>query len=257
MSQDTTHFGFEQVATGEKAARVAAVFSSVATRYDLMNDAMSLGLHRLWKRFAVALANVRPGDAVLDVASGSGDLAVALAQRVGAGRGVDEHGALKQGGEVWLTDINADMLARGVARACDAGFLLPSVRCDAEKLPFANGRFDLVCVGFGLRNMTDKPAALREMTRVLKPGGRLLVLEFSHVLPWLERPYRLYLNHVLPWLGERLVHDRASYRYLAESIQVHPDQLTLADMLRQAGLVNVEYFNLSAGICALHRGVKP
>jgi demethylmenaquinone methyltransferase / 2-methoxy-6-polyprenyl-1,4-benzoquinol methylase len=239
-----TDFGFERVPEGEKRARVEGVFERVAPRYDLMNDLMSLGLHRLWKAFAVSIARVRPGERVLDVASGSGDLARAFARRAGGQ------------GEVWMTDINAAMLARGRDRMLDAGQLLPAVRCDAERLPFPSAYFDCVSVGFGLRNMTRKDAALAEMTRVLRPGGRLLVLEFSRVHKLLERPYALYSFSVLPWLGERVAGDGAAYRYLAESIRLHPDQATLAAMMERAGLSSVEYFNLSAGVAAVHRGFK-
>jgi len=236
-----TDFGFERVAADEKAKRVAQVFDRVAERYDLMNDLMSFGLHRLWKAFAVSVARVRPGERVLDVASGSGDLARAFAAR---------------GAEVWMTDINGPMLARGRDRMLDAGRQLPAVRCDAERLPFADARFDCVSVGFGLRNMTHKEAALAEMVRVLKPGGRLLVLEFSQVWKPLQKPYDLYSLHVLPWLGGRVAGDAAAYRYLAESIRMHPDQRTLAAMLERAGLEQVEYFNLAAGVVAVHRGYK-
>jgi demethylmenaquinone methyltransferase/2-methoxy-6-polyprenyl-1,4-benzoquinol methylase len=209
-----------------------------------MNDLMSFGLHRLWKAFAVSVARLRPGERVLDVASGSGDLAQAFARRVGPS------------GEVWATDINRSMLERGRDRLLDAGCLAPAVQCDAERLPFAAASFDCVAVGFGLRNMTNKEAALSDMTRVLRPGGRLLVLEFSKVWKPLERPYDLYSFKLLPWLGEKIAGDAAAYRYLAESIRMHPDQQSLAAMLERAGLAEVEYFNLSAGVAAVHRGVK-
>jgi demethylmenaquinone methyltransferase/2-methoxy-6-polyprenyl-1,4-benzoquinol methylase len=234
-------FGFERVPEGDKAKRVGAVFDRVADRYDVMNDLMSLGLHRLWKAFAVSVARVRAGERVLDVASGSGDLARAFAAR---------------GASVCMSDINGAMLARGRDRMADAGRLAPAVQCDAERLPFADAAFDCVSVGFGLRNMTHKDAALAEMTRVLKPGGRLLVLEFSHVWKPLQKPYDLYSFRVLPWLGERVAGDAAPYRYLAESIRMHPDQQTLAGMLERAGLERVEYFNLAAGAVAVHRGYK-
>jgi demethylmenaquinone methyltransferase/2-methoxy-6-polyprenyl-1,4-benzoquinol methylase len=234
-------FGFERVAEGEKAQRVGQVFDRVADRYDLMNDLMSFGLHRLWKAFAVAIARVRPGERVLDVASGSGDLARAFAAR---------------GAEVCMSDINGPMLARGRDRMADAGRLVPAVRCDAERLPFRSASFDCVSVSFGLRNMTHKDAALAEMVRVLRPGGRLLVLEFSQVWKPLQKPYDLYSFSVLPWLGERVLGDAGSYRYLAESIRMHPDQPTLAAMLERAGLERVEYFNLAAGAVAVHRGSK-
>ena len=239
-----THFGYQPVPEAEKSGRVREVFDKVADRYDLMNDLMSLGLHRAWKAFAVAVARLRPGERVLDVAAGSGDLAQAMAKRVGPG------------GEVWLTDINHSMLARGRDRLLDAGLLAPAVQCDAEKLPFASGYFDCVTVAFGLRNMTHKDAALAEMARVLKPGGRLLVLEFSKVWSPLAKAYDWYSFEVLPRLGARFAGDADAYRYLAESIRVHPDQETLRGMLERAGLERVEYFNLAAGAVAVHRGYK-
>ena len=239
-----TDFGYQRVPEAEKRSRVGEVFDRVAPRYDLMNDLMSFGLHRLWKTFAVSVARLRPGERVLDVASGSGDLAQAFARRVGPS------------GEVWATDINRSMLERGRDRLLDAGCLAPAVECDAERLPFAAASFDCVAVGFGLRNMTNKEAALSDMTRVLRPGGRLLVLEFSKVWKPLERPYDLYSFKLLPWLGEKIAGDAAAYRYLAESIRMHPDQQSLAAMLERAGLAEVEYFNLSAGVAAVHRGVK-
>ena len=237
-------FGFEKVAKEEKAGRVGAVFDRVAGRYDLMNDLMSLGLHRAWKAFAIAIARPRAGERVLDVAAGSGDLARALARRVAPG------------GEVWLTDINLQMLERGRDRLLDAGVLSSAVQCDAERLPFPDAHFDCVTVGFGLRNMTRKDAALAEMTRCLKPGGRLVVLEFSKVWKPFEKAYDLYSFKVLPWLGERVAGDAAAYRYLAESIRMHPDQATLAQMMRDAGLSGVEFFNLAAGVVAVHRGYR-
>jgi len=239
-----THFGFQAVDEGEKAALVAGVFSSVAARYDLMNDLMSGGLHRLWKAFAVALAGVREGDRVLDVAGGSGDLALEFAKRVGAS------------GQAWLTDINRAMLSAGRDRMLDRGLLPPAVQCDAERLPFPSDHFDCVSVAFGLRNMTHQGAALVEMQRVLRPGGRLLVLEFSQVWRPLAKVYDWYSFTVLPWVGRKVTGDEAAYRYLAESIRVHPNQESLKKMMEQAGLRDVEYFNLSAGIAALHRGFK-
>jgi demethylmenaquinone methyltransferase/2-methoxy-6-polyprenyl-1,4-benzoquinol methylase len=241
---DRTHFGYEQVPEGEKARKVADVFESVAPQYDLMNDLMSLGLHRAWKAFAVAVSGVRAGDRVLDVAGGSGDLARAFARRVGPT------------GEVWLTDVNGAMLGVGRDRLLDAGISAPILQCDAERLPLRSGSFDCVSVAFGLRNMTHKEAALAEMRRVLKPGGRLLVLEFSKVWKPLEKAYDWYSFNVLPWLGRRVAKDEASYRYLAESIRMHPDQEALRKMMEQVGLEDVEYFNLAAGVVALHRGVK-
>jgi demethylmenaquinone methyltransferase/2-methoxy-6-polyprenyl-1,4-benzoquinol methylase len=241
---ERTDFGFEQVAAAEKARRVAGVFESVAPRYDLMNDLMSFGLHRAWKAFAVRLSGVRSGDRVLDVAGGSGDLARAFAHRVGPS------------GEVWLTDVNRAMLTVGRDRLLDAGLALPVAQCDAERLPFPDRRFDCVSVAFGLRNMTRKDRALAEMRRVLRPGGRLLVLEFSRVWKPLEKPYDWYSFGVLPWLGARVAGDAASYRYLAESIRTHPDQETLRALMEQAGLEDVEYFNLAAGVVALHRGFR-
>jgi demethylmenaquinone methyltransferase/2-methoxy-6-polyprenyl-1,4-benzoquinol methylase len=209
-----------------------------------MNDLMSLGLHRAWKAFAVALSGVREGDRVLDVAGGSGDLARALARRVGPR------------GEVWLTDVNRAMLAAGRDRLLDDGMILPLAQCDAERLPFRAASFDCVTVAFGLRNMTRKEAALAEMRRVLRPGGRLLVLEFSKVWKPLEKAYDWYSFKVLPWLGRRVANDEAAYRYLAESIRMHPDQEALRAAMERAGLEDVEYFNLAAGIVALHRGIK-
>ncbi|HEX9397137.1 MAG TPA: bifunctional demethylmenaquinone methyltransferase/2-methoxy-6-polyprenyl-1,4-benzoquinol methylase UbiE [Burkholderiales bacterium] len=243
MEKDT-HFGFEKVEEKSKAARVGEVFDRVADRYDLMNDLMSLGLHRAWKAFAVDIARPRPGERVLDVAAGSGDLAAALARRV------------TDRGEVWITDINRRMLERGRDRLLDAGCLAPAVQCDAERLPFAERVFDCVTVGFGLRNMTRKEAALAEMTRVLKPGGRMVVLEFSRVHEALRRAYDLYSFRVLPWLGEKVAGDAAAYRYLAESIRMHPDQQALKAMMEQAGLAQVEVYNLAAGVVAVHRGVR-
>ena len=237
-------FGFQQVPEDEKAAKVRGVFDRVADRYDVMNDLMSLGLHRLWKAFAIEIARPRAGERILDVAAGSGDLARALARRVGAS------------GQVWLTDVNRRMLERGRDRLIDAGVPAPAVQCDAERLPFAPGVFDCVTVAFGLRNMTHKEAALAEMARVLKPGGRLVVLEFSKVWKPLEPAYDLYSFKVLPWLGERVAGDATAYRYLAESIRMHPDQAKLAGMMEQAGLSNVEFFNLAAGVVAVHRGYR-
>ncbi len=227
-----------------KAETVRRVFDSVAERYDVMNDLMSLGLHRLWKSFTISIARPRAGERVLDIATGSGDLAAALAPRV------------LPGGEVWITDINHRMLERGRDRLLDRGFALPAAQCDAERLPFPADYFDCVTVGFGLRNMTRKDAALAEMARVLKPGGRLVVLEFSRVWKPLEPAYDWYSFNVLPWLGDKVAGDAQAYRYLAESIRSHPDQATLAEMLRLAGLGDVEVFNLAAGVVAIHRGYR-
>jgi len=240
----TTDFGFKKVAENDKARKVADVFDSVATRYDLMNDLMSAGLHRLWKRFAVDQSLVRPGERVLDVAGGTGDLTRLFAQRVGPT------------GSVVITDINGPMLQRGRDRLLDEGLMIPAAQCDAEKLPFPDQHFDCVCVAFGLRNMTHKETALAEMHRVLRPGGRLLVLEFSRVWLPLTPLYDAYSFQILPRLGKLITNDADSYRYLAESIRMHPDQETLKQMMQDAGLERVEYFNLAAGVVALHRGIR-
>jgi demethylmenaquinone methyltransferase/2-methoxy-6-polyprenyl-1,4-benzoquinol methylase len=240
----TTHFGYKTVAESEKAAKVAEVFHSVAQRYDVMNDLMSVGLHRVWKAFTIARADVRPGMKVLDIAGGTGDLAKAFARKAGPS------------GEVWLTDINDSMLRVGRDRLTDQGLVLPVAVCDAEKLPFPSGYFDRVSVAFGLRNMTHKDQALAEMRRVLKPGGKLLVLEFSRVAKPLAPVYDWYSFNVLPWLGKKVASDEDSYRYLAESIRMHPDQETLAGIMKDVGFSRVRYFNLSAGVVALHEGVN-
>ena len=240
MSQ--THFGFEQVDEREKAGKVAGVFHSVASKYDVMNDLMSGGMHRIWKMFTIAQAAVRPGYKVLDIAGGTGDLAKAFARQAGPT------------GEVWLTDINESMLRVGRDRLLDAGVLTPTALCDAEHIPFPNAYFDVVTVAFGLRNMTHKDRALAEMRRVVKPGGKVMVLEFSKVWQPLEKAYDVYSFKVLPWLGSKVAGDPESYRYLAESIRMHPDQETLKQMMEQAGLDSVEYFNLTAGVVALHVG---
>jgi demethylmenaquinone methyltransferase/2-methoxy-6-polyprenyl-1,4-benzoquinol methylase len=244
VGEQTTHFGYRTVDEAAKARHVREVFDSVATRYDLMNDLMSAGLHRLWKRFAIMQSGVRPGQRVLDIAGGTGDLSRAFAERVGPK------------GEVWLTDINHAMLSRGRDRLVDAGVLLPVAQCDAEKLPFPDGYFDCVTVAFGLRNMTHKESALAEMYRVLKPGGRLLVLEFSRVWKPLAPAYDFYSFRLLPRLGQFVAKDSESYRYLAESIRMHPDQETLKSMMASVGFERVDYFNLTAGVVALHRGFK-
>ncbi len=246
-SNRSADFGFEQVDWSEKARRVRGVFESVAGKYDVMNDLMSFGAHRLWKKFALSLTGLRPGQSALDVAGGTGDLAAGLARRVG-----------KQG-RVVLSDVNSAMLERGRDRLLDRG-LVGNVHCvvaDAERLPFADDTFDCVTIAFGLRNVTDKPAALAAMRRVLKPGGQLLVLEFSKpTAPGLAPLYDLYSFKVLPLMGRIVAHDAASYRYLAESIRMHPDQETLLEMMRTAGLSLARYHNLSGGIVALHRGYK-
>jgi demethylmenaquinone methyltransferase/2-methoxy-6-polyprenyl-1,4-benzoquinol methylase len=240
----TTHFGYETVPEQDKVRKVAGVFHSVAAKYDVMNDLMSAGMHRVWKAFTIAQAGVRPGFKVLDIAGGTGDLAQAFAKKAGPT------------GEVWLTDINESMLRVGRDRLLNKGLMIPISLCDAEKLPFPDNYFDRVSVAFGLRNMTHKDAALAEMHRVLKPGGKLLVLEFSKVWQPLQKPYDLYSFSILPWLGKRIAKDADSYRYLAESIRMHPDQDTLKQMMQNAGLEHVEYFNLTAGVAALHTGIK-
>jgi demethylmenaquinone methyltransferase/2-methoxy-6-polyprenyl-1,4-benzoquinol methylase len=242
--QKQTDFGFEQVPEDEKSRRIAGVFASVANRYDLMNDLMSAGLHRFWKRWAIELAAPRAGEHALDVAGGTGDLARLLARRVGAR------------GRVVMTDINRSMLARGRDRLVDQGVLVPMVECDAERLPFRSRSFEVVTIGFGLRNVTRKERALAEMRRVLRPGGRLIVLEFSQVWKPLAPLYDAYSFGVLPRLGRLVAGDDASYRYLAESIRVHPNQEALKSMLQAAGLERVEYFNLTAGVVAVHRGYR-
>lgn len=243
----TTDFGFQQVPVGDKARRVRSVFESVASKYDLMNDLMSLGAHRVWKQFTLSQTGLRPGMRALDVAGGTGDLAMGMAQQVG------------ENGLVILSDINAAMLARGRDRTLDRGFAR-NVRCalaNAERLPFADASFDCVTIGFGLRNVTDKAAALTAMRRVLRPGGQLLVLEFSHpTAPGLKPIYDRYSFSVLPWLGKRVAKDEESYRYLAESIRRFPDQATLVEMMSAAGLEDCRYHNLSGGIVALHRGYR-
>ena len=244
QSASTTHFGYQSVPESEKAGKVAGVFHSVASRYDVMNDLMSGGLHRAWKAFTVARAGVRPGMRVLDIAGGTGDLARAFAKAAGPT------------GEVWLTDINDSMLRVGRDRLMDRGMVLPVAVCDAEKLPFPDAYFDRVSVAFGLRNMTHKDRALADMRRVLKPGGKLLVLEFSRVAKPLAPVYDWYSFKILPWLGSKVAGDAESYRYLAESIRMHPDQDTLSEMLRTAGLDRVQYFNLTAGVVALHEGIR-
>ena len=239
-----THFGFQSVDEADKAERVRGVFDSVASRYDVMNDLMSGGLHRLWKTYTVGVANLQPGQRALDIAGGTGDLALAFAKKVGAS------------GQVVHTDINEAMLRTGRNRLLDVGVILPTVVCDAEKLPFPDGHFDLVSVAFGLRNMTHKDAALREMARVLKERGKLLVLEFSQVAAPLRKAYDLYSFSVLPRLGQLVAGDAQSYRYLAESIRMHPGQEELKAMMKLNGFGHVDYHNLTAGVVALHVGIK-
>jgi demethylmenaquinone methyltransferase/2-methoxy-6-polyprenyl-1,4-benzoquinol methylase len=239
-----THFGFSTVDESEKATKVRGVFDSVASKYDLMNDLMSAGLHRAWKAYTVQVANLKPGERVLDIAGGTGDLARAFARKVG------------EGGVVVHTDINEAMLRQGRDRLLDEGLVLPTSLADAEKLPFKSESFNLVSVAFGLRNMTHKDLALAEMCRVLKPGGRLLVLEFSRIAEPLRKPYDWYSFNILPRLGSLFAGDAQSYKYLAESIRMHPDQATLKAMMKTAGFGHVDVHNLSAGIVALHAGIK-
>ena len=239
-----THFGFRTVDESEKAGRVRGVFDSVAAKYDVMNDLMSMGLHRAWKAYTVAVANLRDGDRVLDIAGGTGDLARAFAKRLGPA------------GLVVHTDINEAMLRQGRDRLIDEGLVLPTTICDAQTLPFATGSFDLVSVAFGLRNMTHKDKALAEMNRVLEPGGRLLVLEFSKVAQPLAKAYDWYSFNVLPKIGQWVAGDGDSYRYLAESIRMHPGQAELKSMMKTAGFGHVDVHNLSAGVVALHVGIK-
>ena len=240
----STHFGFQSVDEKDKARHVRGVFDSVAPKYDLMNDLMSGGMHRAWKAYTVAVANIQVGNKVLDIAGGTGDLALAFSKKVGAS------------GQVVHTDINAAMLGVGRNRLLDAGVVLPTVVCDAEKLPFPDQYFDLVSVAFGLRNMTHKDVALAEMCRVLKPGGKLLVLEFSKVAKPLEKAYDFYSFNILPRLGKLVAGDDSSYRYLAESIRMHPSQDALKDLMQKNGFGHVDYHNMTGGIVALHVGIK-
>ena len=240
----TTHFGFQTVDEQEKAKHVRSVFDSVAPKYDVMNDLMSAGLHRIWKRYTITVANPQPGHQVLDIAGGTGDLSLAFAKRVGPS------------GRVVHTDINEAMLREGRNRLLDLGVVLPTMVCDAEKLPFASESFDFVSVAFGLRNMTHKDQALAEMCRVLKPGGKLLVLEFSRVAKPLEKAYDWYSFNVLPKLGKLVANDEHSYRYLAESIRMHPGQEELRQLMKSAGFGHVDVHNLSGGVVALHLGIK-
>ena len=240
----STHFGFKTVDEREKAQRVRSVFDSVAPKYDVMNDLMSGGLHRMWKRYTLTVANPQPGDQVLDIAGGTGDLSLAFSKKVGPT------------GRVVHTDINESMLREGRNRLLDLGVVLPTLVCDAEQLPFASESFDFVSVAFGLRNMTRKELALAEMCRILKPGGKLLVLEFSKVAQPLEKAYDWYSFNILPKLGKWVAKDEESYRYLAESIRMHPDQEALRQMIKQAGFGHVDVHNLTAGVVALHVGIK-
>jgi len=241
----TTDFGYKQVPTEEKAHRVAQVFDSVASRYDVMNDLMSFGIHRLWKSFTIELAHVKPGQWVLDLAGGTGDLAMKFVDLVGSE------------GKVILADINGAMLERGRERLLEEGIVVDYTQVDAEKLPFADNTFDLVTIAFGLRNVTNKEAALSSILRVLKPGGRLLILEFSELRIGLLKPfYNIYSFGVLPLIGRLVARDAASYRYLAESIRMHPNQETLLGMMQAAGFEHCNYFNLNGGVVAVHRGYK-
>lgn len=243
-AEKKTHFGFENIRESDKVKRVAGVFDSVATRYDLMNDLMSAGLHRVWKAFTIERAAIQEGARVLDIAGGTGDLAKAFAKKAG------------KTGQVWLTDINRAMLSVGRDNLNNQGMLLPVAQCDSEQLPFPDNYFDCVSVAFGLRNMTHKDKALSEMYRVLRAGGRLLVLEFSQIYKPLAPLYDLYSFKIIPKIGEMIAGDADSYRYLAESIRMHPDQETLKDMIKKTGFDRVDYYNLTFGIVALHRGIK-
>ena len=247
MTDKTTHFGFRQVPENEKATMVRSVFDSVAGKYDVMNDLMSLGIHRIWKRIALQLSHVRYGEKVLDLAGGTGDMTSLFRQRVG------------ERGLVVLSDINAEMLSRGRDRMIDEGVTegVEYAQIDAEKLPFEDETFDCVSIAFGLRNVTHKETALRSMYRVLKPGGRLIVLEFSEVkAPLARKTYDLYSFKLLPWMGKMIANDEESYRYLAESIRMHPNQETLRNMMSEAGFSRCEYFNLTLGVVAVHRGYR-
>ncbi len=240
----TTHFGFKSIPETDKAHKVAGVFDSVAERYNLMNDLMSMGLHRLWKRFAVEASGAKVGSRVLDIAGGTADLSTLFIEHIG------------ESGEIWLTDINNSMLTIGRDRILDHGMSASVAQCDAEKLPFPGNYFDCVSVAFGLRNMTHKDVALKEMLRVLRPGGCIIVLEFSKVWEPLQSFYDTYSFKVLPAIGKFIVNDEKSYRYLAESIRVHPSQEELKRLMQQTGFERVEYFNLASGVVALHRGNK-
>ncbi len=244
MSKSSTHFGYQSVAPEQKAKLVADVFHSVASNYDLMNDVMSLGMHRLWKQFTFFSAEIKPGNRVLDIAGGTGDMTRGFKKIVG------------EQGEVWHTDINSSMLKIGRERLLNQGILTPQCLCDAEQLPFPDDYFHAVCVSFGLRNMTNKELAIQEMFRVLQPGGVLMILEFSHIHKPLRKLYDLYSFKLLPLMGKIIAKDSASYQYLAESIRQHPDQETLAQMMKDGGFATVKYFNLTCGVTALHKGYK-
>ncbi|CAB1274768.1 bifunctional demethylmenaquinone methyltransferase/2-methoxy-6-polyprenyl-1,4-benzoquinol methylase UbiE [Candidatus Nitrosacidococcus tergens] len=244
--KQTTHFGFQEIAIEEKARRVAEVFHSVANRYDVMNDLMSLGIHRFWKHFAIELSNIRPGMQILDVASGTGDIAKLFSDRLG------------KSGHIFLTDINSSMLTNGRKRLINLGKIgnLSYTQANAEALPFPNNYFDRITIAFGLRNVTNKLAALQSMYRVLKPGGQLLILEFSKPMPWVTPIYDKYSFWILPQLGKLITGDADSYRYLVESIRKHPDQNTLKELIHSAGFDHCTFYNLSQGIVALHKGYK-
>lgn len=244
-SGKTTSFGFKEVPENEKADDVRKVFDSVAKKYDLMNDLLSFGMHRLWKMATISASGAKKGDKVLDIASGTCDLAIAYGRKVG------------EEGEVWATDINHAMLSEGLRRLKETGTRAYVAQCDCEHLPFKDDTFDIATVSFGLRNMTHKDIALAEMCRVVRPGGKVIVLEFSHCSRWLRPLYDFYSFKFMPWLGSKIAGDADSYRYLAESIRMHPDQSTLAGMMRQAGMKEVNWINLTFGICALHIGIKP
>lgn len=239
-----THFGYQQIEESTKSAKITEVFHAVATKYDLMNDIMSMGIHRFWKQFTFSSAMVRPGNKVLDIAGGTGDLAIGWSKKVG------------NTGEVWLTDINFSMLSIGRNRMLNKGIIVPVVVCDAEQLPFPDNYFDIVSVAFGLRNMTHKDIALQEIHRVLMPGGQLLVLEFSKIYEPLTRLYDFYSFNVLPKFGQLIAKNKDSYQYLVESIRMHPNQETFKQMILDAGFDQVDYHNLTAGIVALHKGYK-
>lgn len=245
QNQKETDFGFQRVAEDDKARQVREVFDSVAPKYDLMNDVLSFGMHRLWKCYAIHKADIDRGMKVLDLASGTADLSLKFAKLVG------------KDGEVWPTDINRSMLSLGAQRLRQAGFDMPVVQCDCEELPFPDNTFDVVIVSFGLRNMTHKDRALAEMQRVCKPGGKVMVLEFSKVYRFFAPFYDFYSFHLMPWLGGKISGDSESYRYLPESIRMHPSQPVLAGMMREAGLESVDWHNLTFGVCALHIGRKP